>query len=225
MFSGYRNFCFFWEVFITSSPTLLPSESPITSTPTTSPSFIGLVVSVGITTTATGPLETSEVEYLEDLVADAYGVDSDDLTIVTEYVTSGTLDVTIPDNVSTEVAIADLTTAMSQALGMSEDSVTIEVDLETGEVTYFVSTDDYDATANIQDQLEDESLLETLNESTDVVLIDSVTPSVDIVADVTVVVDADEVTMPLQQAENRFDALLDNNYQAETEGTSHKFQQ
>ena len=56
-------------------------------------------------------------------------------------------------------------------------------------------------------------------------MIDSVTPSVDIVADVTVVVDADEVTMPLQQAENRFDALLDNNYQAETEGTSHKFQQ
>ena len=103
--------------------------SPITSAPTTAPSFIGLVVSVGITTTATGPLDTSEVEYLENLVADSYGVDSDDLTIVTEYVTSGTLDVTIPDNVSTEDAIADLTKAMSQALGISEDSVTIEVDL------------------------------------------------------------------------------------------------
>ena len=128
--------------------------SPLSSSPTAAPSFLGLVVSVGITTPATGPLDDTEVEYLENLVAEAYGVNSGDLTTVTEYVTTGTLDVTIPDDVSEDEAIAELTTALSEALDVSEDSITVEIDPTTGEVTYTVATTDYDTTSNIQEQLQ-----------------------------------------------------------------------
>ena len=192
--------------------------SPLTSLPTNAPSFLGLVVSVGITTPASGPLDDTEVEYLENLVAEAYGVDSEDLNTVTEYVTTGTLEVTIPDDITEEDAIADLITALSETLDVSEDSIAIEINPTTGEVTYTVATTDYDATSNIQEQLQDPALLETLNESADIVNVDSVTPNDEIVADVTVVVDGDEITFPLQQAENRFDALLDDTYESETEG-------
>ena len=197
---------------------MLPSMSPLSSSPTVAPSFLGIVVSIGITTPTTEPLDETEVEYLENLVAEAYGVNNGDLNTAIEYVTTGTLDVTIPDDIPENQAIADLTTALSEVLDVSEDSITVEINPTTGEVTYTVATEDYDTTSNIQNQLQDDTLVDILNQNTDAVSIDSITSSEKIIAEVAVVVDGDEVVFPFQQAENRFDALLDDTYESETEG-------
>ena len=185
--------------------------------PTTAPSFVGLVVSVDITTTATGNLDDSEVDELESIVAQAYGVDPDDVTSVTEYVTRVTMTVSIPDSVSEDDALAALTSEMASTLGVSEDSITLSLDSETGEVTYSVSTTDYDETAAVLATLQDSDVVDNLATDSGVT-VTNVTPSDDIVAEVNVVVNADEVTVPLQQAENQVDALLGEDYNSETEG-------
>lgn len=203
-------------MFITSSPTFVPSGSPITSMPSVSPSFLGLVVSVDITRPATGALSDSEISDLEALVAQAYGVESDDITSVTEYIATGTLDVNIPDDMSEEDALADLTTALATTLGLSEDQVTVERDAETGDITYSVASTDFDDASDVLALLQDSSVVDTINENS-AVSISDVNADNDIVAQVTVVVDADEVTASLQQAENTFDALLPEEYNSDTE--------
>ena len=185
--------------------------------PTTAPSFVGLVVSVEITTTATGNLDDSEVDELESIVAQAYGVDPDDVTSVTEYVTTGTMTVSIPDSVSEDDALAALTSEMASTLGVSEDSITLSLDSETGEVTYSITTTDYDETAAALATLQDSDVVDNLATDSGVT-VTNVTPSDDIVAEVNVVVNADEVTVPLQQAENQVDALLGEDYNSDTEG-------
>ena len=183
--------------------------------PTVSPSFVGLVVSVEITKTATAALDDSEISELENIVAQSYGVDSDDLTIETEYVTSGIITVDIADSISDEEALTSLTTAIATALGVSEESITLTLDPESGEVSYTVTTNDFDDTAAILASLQSDDIIDTL--VTDVVEIQDVTPSDEIVAEVNVVVDADDVTVPLQQAENQVDALLGKDYDVNTE--------
>ena len=203
-------------MFITSSPTLLPSKSPVASTPTSSPSFIGLVVSVDISTTTTQSIDTVEIRELESLVAQSYGVDMTEVSSLTEYTTSGTLIVAIPDNVSHIEAIEDLTAALSGSFGVSEDDISLTLDADTGEVSYTVTTNDYDHTNAILFELQNDNIIENLN--TNVVTIESVTPQDEIIAEVSVIVNADEVDVSLQQAENRIDALLGDDYRSDVHG-------
>ena len=83
----------------------MPSTSPLTSIPSSAPSFVGLIVSVDISRPATAALDDSEINELQDVIASAYGVEADDLTTTTEYVTTGAISVTIPDSVSTQEAL------------------------------------------------------------------------------------------------------------------------
>ena len=121
---------------MTAAPTSIPSVSPLTSIPSSTPSFVGLVVSVDISRPATAALDDSEVIELQDLIVEAYGVDIDDLSTATTYVTSGTIAVTIPDSVSTEDALQDLKTSLASTLGVSEDDIKLVYNSESGEVAY-----------------------------------------------------------------------------------------
>jgi phenylpyruvate tautomerase PptA (4-oxalocrotonate tautomerase family) len=123
------------------------------------------------------------------------------------------LDVFIPDNVSEEEALSDLTQSLSETLGVDEERIILTLDPETGEVTYSVTTNDYDEANAILSELESDDIIESI--SSDVVSIDSVTPDADIIAEVSVVVNADEVDVSLQQAENQIDALLPDNYNSD----------
>ena len=203
-------------MFITSSPTLLPSLSPITSTPTASPLFMGMVISVDISTPTSSAINNAEIEELEAIVADSYGVDNEDVSSVTEYVTSGTLEITIPDTISEEEALEELTSALSTTLGINKDSISLSLDPESGEVFYMVTTDDYDRTNEVLLDLLSDDIIDSLD--TSVVTIDSVNPSDEIVAEVNIMVNAEEVEVSLQQAENRINALLDDHYTSSISG-------
>ena len=163
-------------MFITAAPTLVPSQSPETSIPTVSPSFIGLVVSVDITRPATSALDDTEVSELEAIVAQAYGVNPEDLSSIVEYTTTGTMTIDIDPSLSEEDAIASLTTAVSDALGVDEDDVTVSLDPVTGEVTYTVTTEDYDVANGLLETLQSDEIADTINDSTEGISITSVLP-------------------------------------------------
>ena len=92
------------------------------------------------------------------------------------------------------------------------------MDPVTGDVTYSVSSATYDDAENILAALQDAGVTDAINAESGVVSVTTVTPIEEITADVNIVVDADGVTVPLQQAENTFDVLLPEEYKAETEG-------
>ena len=96
--------------------------------------------------------------------------------------------------------------------------ISLSLDPETGLVTYTVSTTDYDDAADILETLQDSNVVDSLTTDSGVV-VSNVMPRQDIVAEVNVIVNSDEVTVPLQQAENRFEALLSNEYESQTEST------
>ena len=175
-------------------------------------------MSVGITKQTTSALSATEISYLEGVVAQAYGVDAGSVSTAVEYVTSGTMVVDIPEGVSNEDAVAAITSAMSQALGVGEENIAVTIDPSTGAVTYTVKTNDFAATQNVQNLLQGASVANALTAQAGTVTISSVTPNEEITAQVTIVLDADEVTVPLQQAENTVDALLGDSYSAEAEG-------
>ena len=208
------------NAFVTSAPTFTPSSSPVTSLPTQTPSITGLVVSVDISTATDSALSEEEVAYLEGVVANAYGVSSEDVSTVVEYQTTGSMTVAVGENVSDEEVVSEVTSTLSEALGDSEENIEVVYDAQSGEVTYTVTTTSFEDSQAALSVLEDEGSATALSSLTDVVSITSVTPSEEILAEVTVVVDADDVSVPLQQAENAVDAVLGDTYSAETEGIS-----
>ena len=173
-----------------------------------------------ISTTATAPLDEAEVSELESLVAQAYGVDFSEVTSVTGYAATGTLIIDMSDDISNEDVVEDLTTALALSLGVAEDRVTISLDAETGEVSYIVTATDYDDTSALLDILETPEIVDSLMDATKLVDIVSVDSNDEIIAQVDVIVNGDDVTVPLQQAENVIDALLGDQYESHMEGNS-----
>ena len=191
----------------------MPSTSPFTSIPSSAPSFVGLIVSVDISRPATATLDDSEINELQDVIASAYGVEADDLTTTTEYVTTGAISVTIPDSVSTEEALDALTESLTSTLGINEDKIDLEIDPVSGEVTYSISTNDHTETNSILDALEE---IDDLEVESDLITVTDISPNSEIVADISVIVNGHESTPMLQQAENVIDAVIGDEYTLET---------
>lgn len=204
-------------MYITSSPTLLPTASPMISPPTSSPSFTGLVIAVDIIRTTTSIIDNAEITHLETLVAESYGIANEDVSSVIVYSTSGSFDITISDTISEDEAIEELTSALSTALGITEDMISLSLDSSSGELSYTVTADDYDQTHAILSQLQSDDIIQNIDAN---VVIDSVNPIGEIVANINVVVDADDVEVSLQRAENQIDALLDDNYRSDVSGNN-----
>lgn len=183
------------------------------------PSFIGLVVSVDISTKATASLDVNEVNELDALVAQAYGVDDSEITSMIEYITTGALVLTIPDDVSQENAIDDLTYALASSLGVTEDAITLSLDPQSGEALYSVSSTNYEDSATLLEVLESGEIIDLLSESSSLVDVTNVITNDDIVVEVNIIVNGDDVMVPLQQAENIVDALLDDHYNSHIEGS------
>ena len=191
----------------------MPSTSPSTSAPSSAPSFVGLVVSVDISRPATAALDESEINELLDVIANAYDVGSNDLPTTIEYITTGTMAIIIPDSSSTEEALNALTESLASTLGIDEDAIQLEIDPVSGEVTYSISTNDHTETTSILDALEE---IDDFEVQSDLIIVRDVTPNSEIVAEISVVVNGDEATPMLQQAENVIDAVLGDEYNLET---------
>ena len=97
----------------------------------------------------------------------------------------------------------------------------LTLDSESGEVSYIVTTSDYDETHSVLSQLQEEDIIENID--TSVVIVDSIKPNTEVIAEVNIIVNADEVEVSLQQAENQINALLDDNYSSDVSGNFHVY--
>ena len=207
--------------FVTAAPTLVPSVSPITSIPTAIPSVTGIVVSVEVTRVTEAALSEEEVAELVAAVSQSYGADVEDVSAVVEYVTTGTLQVDVGDGVSEAKVSETVTQLLAEALGVPPEDISVTVDAATGEVSYTISTPDFATSESLVESLASPDLVDTLNDMTDVFTVEGVQADDEIVASVTLVVAADEVSVPLQQGENVVTALLGEEYMTTVQGKLH----
>ena len=96
------------------------------------------MASVTISGTATEELAVEEIANITSELAEIYGVDPSEVETTVDYVASGTLDVTIPDDVSEEDAIAALQDSISDVLGVHTSDVVVTIE-DDGTVSYSVT--------------------------------------------------------------------------------------
>ena len=104
---------------------------------------------------------------------------------------------------------------MAETLGIDPEQITLTFNDATGEVTYILSTPDFNATSTLVDVLEDPAIIDALNEQNALVDVASLIVDSEIVAEVTILVNADEASIPLPQAENTIQAILGREYETE----------
>lgn len=177
---------------------------------------MGLVMSVEISSIASRPLNEADTNDLLDIVAQGYDVDREDLTSVIGYVASGTMLVDIPDTMSEVEALSVLTISIAENIGVEENTITLSIDPESAEIIYSITTDDFEASANILEQLQDSAIVNDLSSSAGVAVSEVISDN-EIIAEVNIIVNGDDIEVPLQQAENVIDALLGDEYTSVTE--------
>ena len=97
----------------------------------------------------TDEMSTEDLDAIASEIAEIYGVDAADVETSVDYVASGSLDVTIPDDVSEEDAIVALQESISDVLGVHPKDVVVTID-DNGDVTYQVTGTTYDEAEAIQ---------------------------------------------------------------------------
>ena len=160
-------------------PSIAPSVVPTTAMPTSAPSITGSVALVQMSGIVTSTISTTDATVD---VATAYGVDVNDITISTEYVSTGALDVTIPDDIPTVEAIAALAESISEVLGVHQRDVDVSIDPVTGEVTYEISGNEFENVESLVTLMEDPSFATQLNDVLDVIEVNDVAINPDITA-------------------------------------------
>ena len=92
-------------MFLTSAPTLLPSVTPSLRPTTMFPSAVRWVATVSAFTIVTTPIDSTEINNYATSVAEYYGVDISDVTVSTAYETTGSLTLSIPEDVSADEVV------------------------------------------------------------------------------------------------------------------------
>ena len=108
-------------------------------TPSALPTITGAIASVSMS----GPIteEASLSEIVSEL-AEIYGVDERDVETSVDYVASGTLGITIPEDASESEVITALQSTISDVLGVHVSDIVVSID-DDGVVSYSISSDSY----------------------------------------------------------------------------------
>ena len=183
----------------TQAPTLDPSALPTTNLPSVAPSITGAVSLVELSRPVTESIDVDEVNDIQTEVADTYGVGIEEVNVDIVYQTTGTLDLSIGDDVDEEQLASDLEDELAALLGLHEGE--IEVTIENGVATYVINSDSVETAEEIQSVLENSETQSTLDEAVgDEVTIDSMTVDEDITAEIVVTVDTTNAENNLNEA-------------------------
>ena len=107
---------------------------------------------------ATGDISSDEISVIETELAEIYGVDVSDLETDIDYIASGVLNLTIPDDVSEIDAIITL-----QDIGVHSSDVLVRI-TDDGEVIYSVTGTSFEEANTLQDVLSDSEFASNLEE-------------------------------------------------------------
>ena len=98
---------------------------------------------------ATGDISSDEISAIETEIATIYGVDVSDLETNVDYITSGVLDVVIPEDVSNIDAINALQEAISDVLGLHSSDVLIIIS-DDNTIIYSITESSFEAANALQ---------------------------------------------------------------------------
>eukprot|EP00493_Phyllostaurus_siculus_P025873 UN26218 len=92
---------------------------------------------------------------MTDVIIDSYDVSSDDITAEVTYVATGSMELSVDDDTSEEDVADAVIATLTELLNVHPRDVTIiSVDIETGEVAFEISSEDYDSATSIQSDLD-----------------------------------------------------------------------
>lgn len=190
--------------FPTNVPSRTPSQVPTTAIPSAAPSMSGWVATVSTSTATTEEIDSTIVDDYISQIATIYGVDPSDITSETAYATSGSMQMTIPIGVSEDEVIDAVTASIAEALGVHPQDVDVLVNVDTGDVQYTVTSDNYSDAAGNQFDLANDIVRDGIIASIESVLpsatVDGYEVSEDVDATLTFTVDADDALNDLTQA-------------------------
>jgi len=195
----------------------MPSGSPVTSIPTSPPSITGLVATVSASTSTTAALDSEDVANYEQNVAEYYGVDVDAVTTEVVYSASGSLTVSVPEDVSEEELVQSVTETIAESLGVHPQNVEVEVDLETGEVSFTVVSNDFDVIQQAQFNLQNEGvqgdIISSIVEDIPSAVVENLVVAEETTATIEFTVDANSASNDVTQAAWQTEQLLSADFE------------
>ena len=177
--------------------------------PSALPTISGSVSTITATTSVSEDFDQNTIDHLIEDVAEIYGVRTADVTADTIYTSSGSLSMTIPDDIPLSEVEDVVATSIAELLGIHPQAIEVNVDAETGEVHFSVTTSTFDEAANIQSNLENtESIISSIEAAIPSVSVDDVDVSDDIDVTIEFVIDADDASNDLTHAAFQSQQLL-----------------
>ena len=180
--------------------------------PSALPSISGGVSTVTATTALTQALARTEIDEYASSVAEFYGVEVEDVEVQTSYAASGTMSISVADDIEEEELIDTITDTIAESLGVHPSEVDVMIDMSTGEVEFAVTSEDYAEAAANQFALENDQQIDSIIDSIETAIPDVVVENYDVTNDITATleftVDANDASNDLTQAAWQSEQLL-----------------
>lgn len=165
------------------------------------------------------PVEISN--YTSD-VADFYGVDLESVQAQISYTSSGTMSISIPNNITKEELINSIANTISESLSIHPSEVDVTIDMNAGEVEFSITSENYAEAIENKHALRNpqriSSIIETI-ESINGAIVENYEVSNDITSSVEFTVDASDTSNDLTQAAwqskqllSDFDVVVESSY-------------
>ena len=185
--------------------------------------ILGSVAIIELTKAVSESIPESEVADIQNEVADAYGVEAEDVTVEVIYETTGSINHDPSDGVSDEELAEALEDEIAGLLGIHEGNV--HVDIVDGVAFYTITSDSAEAADAIQETLNAEdsraSLDDALGDSADILSIDV---NDEITAEIIVTVDTGDASNNLNNAAAALEeSFQQQGYGAEAESNYYVF--
>ena len=161
----------------------------------------------------TSEVSSDEITDMTTVVIDSFDVSSTDVTADVDYVTSGSLQISVDDDTSESEVLDAVASSLAELLNVHpRDVEVLSVDLDSGEVLYEISAESYDDATSIQsalDSLRPEEIQDVVRHELPSADVENVNVDSDIAVDVTIVVDGSEAGS-IGEAKRDVETILNN---------------
>ena len=161
----------------------------------------------------TSEVSSDEITDMTTAVIDSFDVSSTDVTADVDYVTSGSLQISVDDDTSESEVLDAVASSLAELLNVHpRDVEVLSVDLDSGEVLYEISAESYDDATSIQsalDSLRPEEIQDVVRHELPSADVENVNVDSDIAVDVTIVVDGSEAGS-IGEAKRDVETILNN---------------
>ena len=161
----------------------------------------------------TSEVSSDEITDMTTAVIDSFDVSSTDVTADVDYVTSGSLQISVDDDTSESEVLDAVASSLAELLNVHpRDVAVLSVDLDSGEVLYEISAESYDDATSIQsalDSLRPEEIQDVVRHELPSADVENVNVDSDIAVDVTIVVDGSEAGS-IGEAKKDVETILNN---------------